>query len=273
MSAFLVAKDKTMSKCCQLFSGSKGNSIYIACGDAKFLVDAGVSAKRITQGLEQIGVDASELDAIFITHEHSDHINGIKVFAKKHKLPIYAHGDVIAKMIYNDCISDEISAIAIDSPITINNTEIIPFENSHDSIACYGYRFNMSDKRSISVCTDTGYVTDSAREALMGTDLIFLESNHEVSMLQNGPYNYILKQRILSPKGHLSNFAASEFAVELVKNGTTRIVLSHLSQENNLPDLARQTTLSALTQNGYNEGTDYRLYVSPQENTERPIVL
>ncbi len=262
-----------MSKCCHLFSGSKGNSIYISCGEAKFLVDTGVSAKRLGIALDEIGVNPSDIDAIFITHEHTDHISGLRVFATKHKLPVYAHPDVIAKMRYYDNVTDEMSITPITNMIEIKDCDIIPFENSHDSVACLGYRFNMTDKRSISVCTDTGYVTDSARETIIGSDLVFLESNHEVMMLQNGPYPYPLKQRILSTKGHLSNFAASEFAVELVKNGTTRIVLSHLSQENNTPDLARQSTISALTENGYEENKDFRLYVSPQINCERPIVL
>lgn len=262
-----------MSKCCQLFSGSKGNSIYIACGDARFLVDVGVSAKRMDTALDSIGVNPKELDAIFITHEHSDHISGLRVFATKHNIPVFANRDVIAKMEYAGAINEKVNIEPIDSPMVIKDNEIVPFENSHDSVACLGYRFNLTDKRSISVCTDTGYVTDSARNALVGTDLIYLESNHEVMMLQNGWYPYPLKQRILSTRGHLSNFAASEFAVELVKNGTTRIVLSHLSQDNNMPDLARQSTLSALIDAGYVENRDFRLYISPQENYERPIVL
>lgn len=262
-----------MSKCCQLFSGSKGNSIYIACGDTHFLVDAGVTAKRLDSALDRIGVNPKEIDALFITHEHSDHIKGLRVFAKKHGITVYAHRDVLAKLKYMGEITDEINAVEINNNITINGNEIIPFENSHDSAACLGYRFNMSDKRSISVCTDTGYVTDSAKQVTNGTDLIYLESNHEVTMLQNGPYPYILKQRILSPCGHLSNYSASEFASELVKNGTTRIVLSHLSQENNLPDLARQATIFALQEAGYEENKDYRLYVSSEECYERPIVL
>lgn len=262
-----------MSKCCQLFSGSKGNSIYISCGESRFLVDVGVSAKRMDAALGNIGVDPNEIDAIFITHEHSDHISGLRVFATKHNIPVFAHRDVIAKMDYIGVINEKVNIEPIDSPMVINGNEIIPFENSHDSAACLGYRFNLTDKRSISVCTDTGYVTDSARNALMGTDLIYLESNHEVMMLQNGMYPYQLKQRILSTRGHLSNFAASEFAVDLVKSGTTRIVLAHLSQENNMPDLARQSTLSALIDAGYVENRDFRLYVSPQENYERPIVI
>lgn len=262
-----------MSRCCQLFSGSKGNSIYVACGDAKFLVDVGVSAKKMDGALSDIGVEPNGLDAIFITHEHSDHISGLRVFATRHNLPIYAHEDVIAKLRYSGVITDKMIAYPMSKSIDIKGNEIISFENSHDSVACLGYRFNMTDKRSISICTDTGYVTDSAREALMGTDLIYLESNHEVMMLQNGPYSYPLKQRILSPRGHLSNYASSEFASELVKNGTTRIVLAHLSQENNTPDLAIQSAIASLHESGFKENVDYRLYISTPENHERPIIL
>ena len=148
----------------------------------------------------------------------------------------------------------------------------MPFVNSHDSVACVGYRFNMNG-RSIAVCTDTGYVTDDAREKLKGTDMVYLESNHEVTMLENGFYPYQLKQRILSAKGHLSNFACGEFAKELVQNGTTRLVLAHLSKENNNPDVARQATLCALSEAGFEQNKDFRLGVSAEECFERPIVL
>lgn len=262
-----------MSKVCQLFSGSKGNSIYIASSAGKFLVDAGVSAKRLDGALESIGVDPKELDAILITHEHSDHVCGLKVFATRHSIPVFAHPQVLDSMRYNGIITEKTQANAITGAVRIGGAEIIPFEQSHDSAACLGYRLNMSDSRCISVCTDTGYVTAQAKDAITGSDLVFLESNHETTMLQNGPYPYQLKKRILSPKGHLSNFAAAEFAAYLVQNGTTRIVLSHLSQENNTPDVAYQTTLSSLLSCGLKENFDFRLSVSAPVNTERPIVL
>lgn len=262
-----------MSKVCHLFSGSKGNSIYIACSSGKFLVDAGVSAKRLEGALRNIGVEPSELDAIFVTHEHSDHIGGIRVFASRYSLPVYAHPDVICSMRMYDALKDESQGIELNEAVEINGVEIIPFCNSHDSTACYGYRFNLSDGRAVGVCTDTGYITDDAKRVLMGCDLVFLESNHEVTMLQNGIYPYPLKKRILSARGHLSNYACGEFAKELVKNGTTRIVLSHLSRENNTPDIARQATLCALCEAGFCENIDFRLNVSPEENYERPIVL
>ena len=262
-----------MSKACQLFSGSKGNSVYVACSTGKFLVDVGVSAKRTEKALDEIGVSPSELCGIFVTHEHTDHISGLRVFACRYNLDVYAHPDVIAAMRNTKKIDDKVKTREITSPLELAGVKIIPFENSHDSVACLGYRFDMSDGRSICVCTDTGYVTDDAREKMRGCDLAFLESNHEVTMLQNGTYTYQLKQRILSPTGHLSNFACAEYACELVRGGTTRIVLSHLSRENNMPDIAYQTTLCALRQEGFKENKDFRLSVSPQENHERPIVL
>ncbi len=262
-----------MSKACQLFSGSKGNSVYVACSTGKFLVDVGVSAKRTEKALDEIGVSPSELCGIFVTHEHTDHISGLRVFACRYNLDVYAHPDVITAMRNTKKIDDKVKTREITSPLELSGVKIIPFENSHDSVACLGYRFDMSDGRSICICTDTGYVTDDAREKMRGCDLAFLESNHEVTMLQNGTYTYRLKQRILSNSGHLSNDSCAEYACELVRGGTTRIVLSHLSRENNMPDIAYQTTLCALRQEGFKENKDFRLSVSPQENHERPIVL
>lgn len=262
-----------MSKACQLFSGSKGNSIYVACSGGRFLVDAGVSAKRLENALGEIGVEPSSLSGIFVTHEHTDHISGLRVFASRYNLQVYAHPDVIASMRSTGKIDDKVRTADLTSSIELSGVRIIPFENSHDSVACLGYRFDLSDGRSVCVCTDTGYVTDDAKEKMTGCDLAFLESNHEVTMLQNGSYTYQLKQRILSPTGHLSNFACAEYACDLVKHGTTRIVLSHISKENNMPDIAYQTTLCALNQEGFKENVDFRLSVSDEVNHERPIVL
>lgn len=262
-----------MSKVCQLFSGSSGNAIYVQCKNAKFLIDAGVSAKKLDTALGNIDVDPNELDAIFITHEHIDHIKGVRVFASRHNIPVFADENVLEKMIESGHINEKITAEKTSENMNMCGTEIIPFKLSHDSIACFGYRFNMPDGRAISICTDTGYITDHAKQVIKGTDLIFLESNHEITMLQNGFYPYNLKQRIMSDRGHLSNNACAEYAGELVKTGTTRIILSHLSRENNHPDIARQTTLCTLNQNGFNENIDFRLNVSSPENNERPIIL
>ncbi len=262
-----------MPKVCQLFSGSSGNAIWIAAGNTKVLVDAGVSAKRIETALNQIGENAAELSAVFVTHEHGDHVSGLRVLASRYGIPVFTHEKVMAVLDEKGILSDKFSCERAEAHMELGGMEIIPFENSHDSVACLGYRFNLCGDRSVAVCTDTGYVTADARETLRGTDLVFLESNHEVTMLQNGYYPYPLKQRVLSDVGHLSNEASSRFAAELLEQGTTRIVLAHLSRDNNTPDIARQTALSALCDAGFTENRDFRLRVSAPENSAGAIAL
>ena len=262
-----------MSKACQLFSGSSGNSIFVSCKETKILVDVGVTAKRIEEGLFAIGEDACDISAIFITHEHYDHVKGLRVFTSRHHIPVFSSTVVLEKMEEDGRLSDKFETHSIGENMVLGGIEILPFELSHDSVKCHGYRFNLPDGKSVSVCTNTGYIPLSAKKVIPGSDLVFLESNHEITMLENGPYPYMLKQRILSRKGHLSNHDCAEFARSLVESGTTRLVLSHLSRENNYPEIARQTTLSELTQAGFKEEIDFRLKVAAPYNTERPIIL
>ncbi|MGN1420180.1 MAG: MBL fold metallo-hydrolase [Eubacterium sp.] len=262
-----------MSKVCQLFSGSSGNSILISSMGHSFLVDIGVSAKRCENALLSIGVDPDSIDGIFITHEHRDHSSGVRVFAAKHKTPVFASPLCLGQMKLTDVLTEKNDACEIRGNSELCGVEISLFHQSHDSVDCVGYRFNLPDGRSVSVCTDTGYVTEEAKRILTGTDLIFIESNHEISMVNTGPYPYPLKQRILGPQGHLSNFACGEYIKELAQSGTTRFVLSHLSEENNVPYLARQTAVTALDEIGFKEERDYRLFVSPKENNSRGIAL
>ncbi|MCD7797437.1 MAG: MBL fold metallo-hydrolase [Clostridiales bacterium] len=262
-----------MAKVCQLFSGSSGNSILLSSLSHTFLVDIGVSAKRCEKALQQLGVDPDNIDAIFVTHEHRDHCSGVRVFASRHKTPVFASPLSLAQMRVMGFVDDSVSAYAVEGNIQLGKTEIIPFRQSHDSVDCLGYRFNFKDGRSAGICTDTGYVTDSAKSVLKSADLVFIESNHEIAMLNNGPYPYCLKQRILGEQGHLSNFACGEYIKELAQSGTTRFVLSHLSRENNTPDLARQSALCALDEIGFKEEKDFRLFVSQLENNSRGIVL
>ncbi len=263
-----------MAKVCQLFSGSSGNSILISSKGRNYLVDIGVSAKRCEQALLENNVAPQSVEAILITHEHSDHTSGLRVFSSRYHTPVYAPKHCISNMQSTGIINEKVNISAFDWHLELEGVSIKAFQQSHDSVDCVGYRFDFSgiEKKSISICTDTGYITDNAREITKGTDLIFIESNHEISMVEMGPYPYPLKKRILGPQGHLSNFACGEFIKELAKSGTKRFVLSHLSRENNMPDIARQTALSALAELGLKEGVDYRLYVSsPQGN--RSIVL
>lgn len=262
-----------MSKVCQLYSGSNGNSILISGNGHNFLVDIGVSAKKCENALLEIGIDPDSIEGIFITHEHFDHVSGVRVFATRHKVPVFADFECIDAMLESGTIDSRQHIETIDYHMEIGGVEVQTFCQSHDSANCLGYRFNLPDGRSVGVCTDTGFVTDNAKAQLKGVDLIFIESNHEVSMVQTGSYPYMLKKRILGAKGHLSNFDCGEYIKALAQSGTTRFVLCHLSRENNMPHIARQTAISALGEIGLKEDTDFRLYVSPPQNDSRCIPL
>ncbi len=265
-----------MAKTCHLYSGSKGNVIYIECGESVFLVDAGTNNKKICEGLSKIDKDPSLIDAIFITHEHVDHVNALNVFLKKQNIPLFSSEKIFEAMKENGKLPNFAVTNKIDnqSEIKIKDVVIIPFRLSHDSAECFGYRFNLPDGRSIGVCTDTGFVTFHAREVLKGCDMVYLESNHDLKMLKKSvKYSADLKRRILSDVGHLSNDLSAEFAVELVKNNTTRITLSHLSEENNTPALAKNVILNKLVEAGFKENYDFRLSVSLSQNEGKIVVL
>lgn len=262
-----------MAKVCQLFSGSSGNSILVSNGGHNYLVDIGVSAKRCENALKQLDIEPDSIEGIFVTHEHSDHAKGVRVFADRYNTPVFAAPLCVDEMKRLNLVDDKTNISKIENHLSLDGIETLAFHQSHDSVDCLGYRFNFSDGRSASVCTDTGFVTDNAKEVLPGSDLVFMESNHEIAMINAGPYPYMLKQRILGAGGHLSNFACGEYLKELAKSGTTRFVLSHLSKENNLPELAKQTAVAALDEAHFEENSDYRLYVSPTENEGRCIVL
>ena len=256
-----------MSRFCSLFSSSSGNSTYIGTANNGILVDAGVSAKQQLISCVNSGIDIDSIRAIFITHEHTDHVKGLKVLAKKLKVPIFATEETLVAMCEKDMVDENNELRVIDERgAEICGMEIMPFTTPHDSAHSVGYTINMPDERKISVCTDLGTVTDRVFKAISGSDLILLESNHDVDMLKSGPYPYSLKQRILSTYGHLPNEMCAETAVKLLKTGTTRFVLGHLSKENNTPEKAWQTSLSAFEDAQARNNVDYQLFVAGNNN-------
>ena len=257
-----------MAKFCSLYSSSSGNCTYIGTSQGGILVDIGVSAKRTCEALSGIGVDPSSIAAIFITHEHNDHVNGVRVFAKKHGIKIFATEGTLIGMEEQGFLDPRIKTEVIPwSGVETAGIFVRPFATPHDSRESSGYSVVTPDGKRISVATDIGKVTDTVMNAIHGSDLVLLESNHDVGMLQNGPYPFFLKQRILSDHGHLSNENCAKTAVKLVESGTTRLVLGHLSKENNHPSLAYETTRSAMTLSGAKEGLDYLLTVAGNLNT------
>ncbi len=236
------------------------------------LIDAGVSAKQISLKLNGIGVSEKEIGAVFVTHEHSDHIKGLRVFASKYNIPVYATEGTIRELEKMGIINGKFPVIPIGDGVECNGHKIVPFRISHDVAEGCGYSVITSDERKICVATDTGIVTDEMRAALIGCDLALVESNHDIGMLRNGSYPYLLKRRILSDLGHLSNVVCGDFAAELVKSGTTRLILGHLSKENNIPTLAYRTTKSALDCMGATENKDYILKVAGSDEPETVVL-
>ena len=260
-----------MARICPLFSSSGGNSFYISASGNSLLIDAGMNAKQIEKALENIGENVDKIRAILITHEHGDHINALKVFASRYSLPVYASRGTI------EGITDAIDASKLDlreidfDGFELSGFEIKPFHTSHDSRESNGYRLETPDGRSVAVATDMGYVTDEVRRALLGCNAVLLESNHDLGMLRCSSYPYHVKRRIMSGVGHLSNDSCAEFAKQLVESGTTRLILGHLSKENNEPLLAYQTTKAELELMGAVEGRDYLLKVAKPVNDEGVI--
>lgn len=249
-----------MARLCTLASGSTGNSTYISTAQGDILVDAGISCKALTEAIEIAGVDVSKLCGVAITHTHSDHIKGLKTFLKKHKVPLIASDGVLQDLANKDLIPDNIKTIVANSGVvTLGDLAVDFFKTSHDAPGSGGYVIHLPDGRRVAVCTDLGVMTQDVRQKINGCEAVLIESNHDVEMLRRGPYDAQLKLRILSDEGHLSNNACAVELPSFLKNGTTRIILGHISAENNTPLLALSSARTALSQIGAKDGIDYIL--------------
>ena len=239
-----------MAKFCPLFSSSTGNSVYIGGGDDSILIDVGMTAKQMDEALWRIGVDGDNIRNIFITHEHSDHIKGLKVFTKKHKARVIMTGGTYEALTKTDAL-DNVAECSIITPdgIDVGCMHIKPFAISHDTIEPCGYTVEMANGRKIAVATDLGIMTEEVLNAITGCDLVMLESNHDAKMLRDGPYPAWLKTRIGSPYGHLSNHDCAAFLPELAASGTKDVLLAHLSAENNSPTAAFECAKCACCEN------------------------
>lgn len=226
---------------CSIASGSSGNCIYVGSDNTHIIVDAGISGKRIEAGLTTLGIKADELDGILITHEHSDHIGALGVMARRFHIPMYATKGTIEgiKKVGSLGTIDESLFVQINAyeRFMLRDLSVLPISVSHDANEPVAYRIEHEDK-SVGVVTDLGKYDDSIVEGFAGVDALLLEANHDVNMLQVGRYPYSLKQRILSDKGHLSNENSGKLLCHLLHDNLKAVMLGHLSQENNLAELA-----------------------------------
>lgn len=248
------------------YSGSRGNSAFISDGDTNILIDAGVSASRIVNSLRDIGVSPEELDAVLVTHEHSDHVSGLKVLSDKFSVPVYANENTAEKLLSSGYVSERhIKTIDSGSTFSLRSAEIRSFRTPHDSIESVGYVIRMDDKK-FGIATDTGCITKPMLSALANCEAVLIEANHDVEMLKTGKYPYHLKKRILSDNGHLSNENSAWLATQLALWGTKRIALGHLSENNNTPEKVYAEAEKMLSENGFNIGSDVKLVVAEKAN-------
>ncbi len=258
-----------MSRICPLFSGSKANCTYISGTTGGILVDIGCSYKSFLSALEKIGGKLCDIKAVAITHEHSDHIAGLKTFLKNNNVPLIASKQTLNTLADNNYIPINVDVIEADKcDINLFDISIRRFATSHDCLGSSGYSITLPNGSVASICTDTGVLTDDAKKSVLGSNIVLIESNHDVTMLKNGPYPPQLKMRILSDLGHLSNSACADFLPTLLSHGTNRIILGHLSQKNNNPMIAKSTAENALFEIGAKENIDYLLSVAKPDNNE-----
>lgn len=246
-----------------LFSGSSGNAIYVGCGETHILVDAGLSGTRIANELAKIGIHPSQLSAILVTHEHSDHTSGVGVLSRKYHLPIYATAGTWEGMAgkIGAVSAEDRCEILADRNFYLGDLDVMPFSTPHDANESVGFCFERGGAR-FAVATDIGCPRKGWMNAVRGASAVLLESNYDPDMLKAGSYPYELKRRILSNRGHLCNDDAGSCALELAKSGARHIMLGHLSQENNFPELAQRCCEDALRAGGVIPGEDVRIDVA-----------
>lgn len=274
-----------MMRICSLASSSSGNCIYVGSGDTHILIDTGISCKRVKSGLETAGIGLSDIDAILVTHEHSDHIRGLGVISRKYRIPLYA-----TRLTWERIISSGLTGpidetlhreITPDIDFRVRDLVIHPFRTQHDAVqpVC----FTVSNGRTkIGVATDLGSYDSYISEKLKDSNLLFIEANHDIEMLKNGSYPYYLKKRILSDRGHLSNETSGRLIAEIMHEDLKYVILGHLSKENNNPALAHRSVGRILEESVKETGSrsgasallsDIQLIVSEREEVSGMIEI
>lgn len=265
-----------MMRLCSIASGSSGNCIYVGTETTHLLIDTGVSAKRIEEGLCSIGVEPDELSGILITHEHSDHVQGLRVFTKKHPVSVYATERTLDSVRLERTAAgtkeDYIETVEYGKAFPIGDVTVHPFEISHDAARPVSYAFCCAGQK-IGVATDLGKYDDTTVECLKGAEILYLEANHDLNMLMVGSYPYVLKQRVSGERGHLSNDAAAELIVKLLHKGLRYVILGHLSKENNYPELAYETVYQEVKKHWSFEEPLPEIFVANREKVSKMVEI
>ena len=247
-------------------SGSSGNSSLVCTDDTAVLIDAGLSMKKIEEGLRTVGMTGADLDAIVVTHEHSDHIKGLGVLARKYGMPIYATSGTVKGISEVTSLGkiDQglFKTISSDVDFKVGDLNIEPHSIWHDAYEPVCFSFE-DGKNKVSVATDLGNFNDYLVKCLADSDILLIEANHDIRMLEVGPYSYALKRRILGERGHLSNEASGRFIKRLLNDHIKTIILGHLSKENNLPELAYEAVKCEISDNPFTKDVkDFDLHTA-----------
>lgn len=250
---------------CSLSSGSKGNSIFVQSNKSKILVDCGHSGKMIELLLNSIGEKMSEIDAIFVTHEHSDHIKGVGVLSRRYDIPIIANEKtwIAMKRSIGEIAPKNILVFKTNTFFTYRDMDIHAISTFHDAQDPVAFIFYQKNQK-ISILTDTGIVSDNMKDAIRGSNIYLIEANHDIEMLKNGSYSPSLKRRILSDYGHLSNDLTKHTLEEILQGNGEAVILGHLSEENNLDYLAFSDVQNHLEDIGLDTNKDISLRVAPK---------
>ncbi|MCM1136669.1 MAG: MBL fold metallo-hydrolase [Clostridium sp.] len=271
---------------CSIASGSSGNCIYVGSDTTHLLVDVGISGKKTEEGLRRLELSMRDIDGIFITHEHTDHISGLGVLARKYGVPVYATEGTIEAIknmpSVGELPDDLFQRVRADEKVIVKDIVCNPMQVSHDAAEPVAYRLSHG-KQSVGIITDLGNFNEYTVESLKGAEALLLEANHDVNMLQVGPYPYYLKQRILGERGHLSNERAGQLLYSLLHENLKAVLLGHLSKENNLPELAYESVRVEVTmacmdaeKEGRKAGigaSDFPMYVAPRSELSQIIQL
>lgn len=262
-----VNKGKIM-RVCTLASSSKGNCTLVYTDRTKILIDIGTTLDDLETKLNKLHINSNDITAIINTHDHSDHIKGIGAFMRKYKNTLLfcycdSYTSVLSKIGRVD-VSHVVSFV--DAPFEVGDMEITPFRLPHDATSCVGFSLRSGEKK-MSIATDLGHVTNDIVDNLLDSRLVILESNHDETMLRNNPkYSYVLKNRILGPNGHLSNATCAKVVGRLAQYGVKQVILAHLSEENNTPDVCFNTVRDYLDSIGIVEGQNIKISVAPAHN-------
>lgn len=247
-----------------LASGSSGNCILLSGGGTHLLIDAGISCRRITKSLQELGIPPEDLSGVLITHEHTDHVSGLATLTKRYHLPVYTSPGTGRRLCYRiAALEDVLQPCSPGGAFTLGSLEVETFSTLHDAAEPMGFSVSDGTRKAV-VVTDLGVVTGEVLAALSGAGLVVVEANHDEDWVRSGPYPYYLKERILGNFGHLSNQSGAALALRAVETGARTVVLAHLSSENNSPEHARSSVSTVLTSHGIRLEEEVTLAVAPR---------